>query len=727
MADDALRVRAAETKDSIASADELLERIRKYNPGTRADLIRDAYAYAEEKHRDQLRRSGDPYFSHPVAVANYLIEKSLDDELIATALLHDTVEDTPASVEEISDRFGEEIARAVSGVTKLKDLRTGDDDESRARNLRKFLQAAEADARVLLVKLADRLHNMRTIRHLPKEKQVAKAQETLDIFAPLAGRIGMQSWQEDLEDWAFKVLQPEARNSVLRGYAALRKQAGQSAQRPEFIIHQFGTRLKSLLEERGIEADVRYRLKTPYSIWRKSERKDGGVESLFDVYGIRIITETADGAYRALGAVHSEWHAIPGRFKDYISLPKSNGYRSIHTTVSASHGFRVEIQIRTADMHKVAETGIAAHWAYRLGRRDDNPYVPDFRAWLKSLKIDLPDHVSPAEYMDHVKLPLAPDRVFCFTPKGEVVRLPVDATPIDFAYAIHTDIGDKCVGARINGMIKPLSTALRNGQTVEIVTTKDQQTKLAWLDSVKTARAKSAIRRSVRVTERIGRLEQARKIFDGIFQKLGLDPTNSALAKATEIFGLKDSEEFLLRLENKEIKAESIAEAVHPEYFHHPRIEAENPAAPVVGLEGASGAIAECCQPVPGDTIYGIPSGENRFDVHAFDCDVLSEREHLSNWKQLHWHPGPHPAIHESTLEIVMQNRPSVLGRVCTLIGEQNSNISDLRLTDRKPDYYNMLIEIQVRHTRHLHAIIESVEADDEVLSATRFRTGATA
>ena len=246
----------------------------------------------------------------------------------------------------------------------------------------------------------------------------------------------MQSWQEDLEDWAFKVLQPEARNSVLRGYAALRKQAGQSSQRPEFIIHRFGTRLKSLLEERGIEADVRYRLKTPYSIWRKSENKDGGVESLFDVYGIRIITETADGAYRALGAVHSEWHAIPGRFKDYISLPKSNGYRSIHTTVSASHGFRVEIQIRTADMHKVAETGIAAHWAYRLGRRDDNPYVPDFSAWLKSLKIDLPDHVSPAEYMDHVKLPLAPDRVFCFTPKGEVVRLPVEATPIDFAYAI---------------------------------------------------------------------------------------------------------------------------------------------------------------------------------------------------------------------------------------------------------------------------------------------------
>ena len=714
--------------DNIVGVDELLEKIRKYNPNSRSDLIRRAYAYAKEKHRNQKRKSGEPYFSHPVAVAKSLIDQKLDDVIIVTALLHDTLEDTESSYSEIEELFGVETAKLVEGVTKLRVL-SFEEENRQAQNLRKLLVAAHNDARVLLVKLADRLHNMRTIKHLDPAKQIVKAQETRDIYAPLAGKVGIQSWQQDLEECAFEVLDPDARNSILYHYAAVRrqvrKQAGKDSLNQAQIIEEFDLELKTKLALRGINAEVKNRLKTPYSIWRKLEAKEQGFASLFDVFGFRIITETTADVYSVLGEIHCNWTAIPGRFKDYVSQPKSNGYRSIHTTVNAKHGYRVEIQIRSQAMHAVAEYGFAAHWAYRHGVRVMNPYVPDYLTWLSGLEPENPERISPEEYLEHVKLHMAPDKVSCFTPAGDVVFLPKKATPIDFAYAIHTDIGDRCVGAKLDGKEKPLSTELRNGQTVEIATGKAETAKLAWLNSVKTGRAKYAIRKSVRETERRTNNKLGRDLLRAKFESLGIEPSRKAFAIAVEKMGLKDEDTLFWQLVTGKLTVERVVETAFPELVRkEDGTRPEEPEQIVLGLDGASGEMAECCQPVPGETIYGIPTARRGVVVHSFDCAVLANQEDLSGWLKLEWHKGPFAPIHKTTLEIVLANEPAALGRICSLIGGQNCNISDLRFTDRKPDYYKMLVEVEVRDTWHLHEIIDSIDADARVMEISRHRKG---
>ena len=710
--------------DKIAGVEELVEKIRKYNPNSESGLIRNAYDYAKEKHRNQLRKSGEPYFSHPVAVARYLIDQKLDDVMIATALLHDTLEDTESSYSEIEQIFGEETAKLVEGVTKLKVL-SFEEENRQAQNLRKLLEAAHNDARVLLVKLADRLHNMRTIRHLDPAKQVVKAQETRDIYAPLAGKMGIQSWQQDLEDWAFKVLEPDARKSILRHYATLRKQAGELSPSPTQIIEEFDFELKTKLALRGINAEVKNRLKTPYSIWRKLEAKEQGFASLFDVYGFRIITETTAEVYSVLGEIHCNWTAIPGRFKDYVSQPKSNGYRSVHTTVNAKHGFRVEIQIRSKSMHAVAEYGMASHWAYRHGVRVMNPYVPDYLTWLSGLEPENPDRISAEEYLEHVKLHMAPDKVSCFTPAGDVVLLPKRATPIDFAYAIHTDIGDLCVGAKIDGKIMPLSTELRNGQTVEITTGKTKSPKQAWLNSVKTGRAKYAIRKFGREKDRRGDIEAIRNRLRAEFESIGIDLSRKVLALAAEKLGLKDQGALYRQLVSGQLKPERVVEVAYPELVRKEfKTSPERPEQLVLGLDGSSGELAKCCQPVPGETIYGIPTARGGVVVHSFDCAVLANQEDLSGWQKLEWHKGPYSPVHKTTLHIVLANEPAVLGRVCLLIGDLNCNISDLTFTDKKPDFYNMLVEVEVRDLWHLHTIIDSINADVKVMEISRHRLG---
>ena len=704
--------------DNVVGVDELLEKIRKYNPNSRSDLIRRAYAYAKEKHRNQKRKSGEPYFIHPVAVAKNLIEQKLDDVIIATALLHDTLEDTESSYSEIKKLFGKETAKLVDGVTNLRAL-SFEEESRQAQNLGKLLTAAHNDARVLLVKLADRLHNMRTIKYLDPAKQVVKAQETRDIYAPLAGKMGIQSWQQDLEDCAFKVLEPDARNSILRHYAALRKHAEEIR-----LIEEFDLELKTRLALRGINAEVKNRLKTPYSIWQKLEAKEQGFASLFDVFGFRIITETTADVYSVLGEIHCAWTAIPGRFKDYVSQPKSNGYRSVHTTVNAKDGYRVEIQIRSRAMHTVAEYGIASHWAYRHGVRVMNPDVPDHLTWFSGLKPENPDRISPEEYLEHVKLHMAPDKVSCFTPAGEVVFLPKKATPIDFAYAIHTDIGDRCVGAKLDGKEKPLSTELRNGQTVEITTGKTETAKLAWLDSVKTGRAKYAIRKSVRETERRNNAKLGRDLLRVKFESLGIDLSRKAFAIAVEKMGIQDEDTLYWRLVTGKLTVEKVVETAFPELVREEDgTPLEEPEQIVLGLDGASGEMAECCQPVPGEMIYGIPTAQRGVVVHSFDCAVLANQEDLSGWLKLEWHKGPFAPIHKTSLEIVLANEPAALGRICSLIGGQHCNISDLRFTDRKPDFYKMLVEVEVRDTWHLHEIIDSIAADNRVIEISRHRT----
>ena len=484
----------------------LVDHVRTYNPKCNEDLIRRAYEYGKEKHSKQRRQSGELYFTHPIEVAIILAGQKLDDDTIITSLLHDTLEDTDATFKELTELFGVEIAQLIDGVTKLTNLELSSVQAKQAENFRKLLLAMSQDLRVLLVKLGDRLHNMRTIKHMKPEKQIGKARETMDIFAPLAGRMGMQWMREELEDLAFKVLNPEARNSIIRRFINLRDQS-------EDLIPSIIKDVRSLLSANNIEASITGREKKPYSIWRKMEEKQQSFSRLSDIYGFRIITENEDNAYRALGAVHQRWTGVPGRFKDYISAPKSNGYRSIHTTVAGRDGKLVEIQIRTREMNEVAEVGVAAHWSYRDGRRAKNQFTVDPLSWLSSLAVRIESEEDDyEEFLEHVKLEMFSDQVFCFTPKGDVIQLPRGATPIDFAFAIHTRIGSTCVGTKVDGRRVPLWTRLRNGQSVEIQTATGQRPQATWIDIVITGRAKSAIRRALREDHQAGYIKRGREL-----------------------------------------------------------------------------------------------------------------------------------------------------------------------------------------------------------------------
>uniref|UniRef100_UPI003F6A3855 RelA/SpoT family protein n=1 Tax=Marivivens donghaensis TaxID=1699413 RepID=UPI003F6A3855 len=430
-------------QDQISTVEELIALVRAYNPRTNEQLLRNAFAFGAEMHEGQFRHSGEPYFTHPVAVAGILAHQQMDDATIVTALLHDTIEDTKASFSEVERLFTREIAELVDGVTKLTNIQLTSTQTKQAENFRKLFMAMSRDLRVILVKLADRLHNMRTIKSMRPEKQAQKARETMEIFAPLAGRMGMQWMREELEDLAFKVLNPDARQSILRRYVMLEKESGD-------VIEKITTDMRIELDKADIKAEVYGRAKRPYSIWRKMQEKDQGFSRLSDIWGFRILTERESDCYRVLGAIHQRWRAVPGRFKDYISQPKSNGYRSIHTTVSGRDGKRVEVQIRTREMHEVAETGVAAHWSYKNGERVENRFAVDPVRWISQLSERLDDDTDHDEFLEAVKLEMYQDQVFCFTPKGDVYKLPRGGTPIDFAYAIHTRIGAACVGAKVD-------------------------------------------------------------------------------------------------------------------------------------------------------------------------------------------------------------------------------------------------------------------------------------
>ncbi|MEM1314866.1 MAG: RelA/SpoT family protein, partial [Pseudomonadota bacterium] len=536
---------------------ELIERVRAYNPRTDEALLNAAYVFGAQHHAGQTRASGEPYFNHPVEVAAILTELHLDDASIATALLHDTIEDTPATYDEIATLFGKEVAELVDGVTKLTKLQLGSAQSEQAENLRKLLLAMSKDVRVLLVKLADRLHNMRTLQHLPRHKQERKARETMEIFAPLAGRMGMQGMRDELEDLSFKILHPAARDSILKRFVKLKAETGDVT--PKILQD-----LKDVLGEAGIAAEVTGREKRPFAIWRKLGEADGDFARLSDIYGFRVITASEADCYAVLGAVHRRWTAVPGRFKDYISNPKPNGYRSIHTTVQGRSARRVEIQIRTREMHEVAETGVAAHWAYKDGRRVENPFSVDPFKWLRTLTQEFETAENPDEFLEHVKLEMFQDQVFCFTPKGRVVGLPRGATPIDFAYAIHTGIGNGCVGAKIDGRRAPLSTRLRNGQTVEIITAEAQRPQPVWEEMAATGRAKQAIRRALRAERREADIRIGHGLVASAFERAGKSVTRKALGLAAQKLGQSDADDLLQAVGAAEIGAGKVLTALYP-------------------------------------------------------------------------------------------------------------------------------------------------------------------
>ncbi|MDZ4096803.1 MAG: RelA/SpoT AH/RIS domain-containing protein, partial [Paracoccaceae bacterium] len=526
---------------------------------------------------------------------------------------------------------------------------------------------------------------------------------------------GMQWMREELEDLSFRVLNPEARNSIIRRFITLQRETGD-------VVHKITADIRHELEKAQIEADVFGRAKKPYSVWRKMQEKELAFSRLSDIYGFRIITATEADCYRVLGVIHQRWRAVPGRFKDYISQPKTNGYRSIHTTVSGRDGKQVEVQIRTRQMHEVAEAGVAAHWSYREGVRARNPFAVDPAKWIAGLseRLDEGDH---DEFMENVKLEMYTDQVFCFTPKGDVIQLPRGATPLDYAFAIHTRIGNSCVSAKVDGIRVPLWTRLKNGQSVEIITAEGQRPQASWIDIVTTGRAKAAIRKSLREEDRGRFVKLGQELARAAFDHVGRKATDKALRTAAKMLGLADENDLLAQLGSAELTARRVVETLYPELARAPAdlVDAQRP---VVGLSSDQAfQRAKCCQPVPGERIVGITYRGQGVIIHAIDCPALEEFEDQpARWIDLHWHAGRHAAVHTVSLNLTISNDAGVLGRICTLIGEQKANISDLQFVDRKPDFYRLVADVDLRDLKHLHMVMTALEAETDVAQISRHR-----
>ncbi|TIX42554.1 MAG: bifunctional (p)ppGpp synthetase/guanosine-3',5'-bis(diphosphate) 3'-pyrophosphohydrolase, partial [Mesorhizobium sp.] len=544
---------------------ELVERVQRYKPDVNEALLNKAYVYAMQKHGHQKRASGDPYFSHPLEVAAILTEMHMDEATIAVALLHDTIEDTTATRAEIDELFGPEMGKLVEGLTKLKKLDLVSKKAEQAENLRKLLLAISEDVRVLLVKLADRLHNMRTLDHVPEAKRLRIAEETMDIYAPLAGRMGMQGMREELEEIAFRYINPEA-------YRAVTARLAEIFERNKDVLTEIEKALSALFEKHAIKASVKSRQKKPWSVFRKMEAKALSFEQLSDIFGFRVVVDTLEDCYRALGAIHTTWSMVPGRFKDYISTPKQNDYRSIHTTIVGPSRQRVELQIRTREMNKIAEYGVAAHSIYKdtggktngAGHaisKETNAY-----AWLRRTIEQLAEGDNPEDFLENTKLELFQDQVFCFTPKGMLIALPRGATPIDFAYAVHTDVGDTCVGAKVNGRIMPLMTELKNGDEVEIIRSKAQVPPAAWESVVVTGKARAAIRRATKNAIRKQYSGLGARILERAFERAGRTFTKESLKPVLHRLARKDIDDVLASVGRGELASTDVMKAVFPDY-----------------------------------------------------------------------------------------------------------------------------------------------------------------
>ena len=702
----------------MLNSNELINLIKEYNPNCDEDLIARAYDYGKNYHEGQFRASGEKYFNHPIEVAKILIGQRLDDETIATAILHDTVEDTKLSIKEVKSNFGDSIAILVDGVTKLTNLQISSGETKQAENFRKFIVSMSKDLRILLVKLADRLHNMRTIKALPMSKQLRKANETMEIFAPLAGRMGMQSIREEFEDICFRVLNPEARNSIMRRFLKLKNVNVDLVPK---IIKDIQKELLLV----SVDAIVSGREKRPYSIWRKLEEKKESFTRLSDIFAFRIITNSEGDAYTALGAVHQRWRAVPGRFKDYISQPKSNGYRSLHTTVLGRDGKRVEVQIRTKEMNEVAEGGVAAHWSFRDGELFEHPFAVDPLSWARSLTDGFEAAENPNDFLEHVKLEMYNDKVFCFTPTGEVIKLPRGATPLDFAYSIHTRIGDHCVGTEVDGKRVPLYTRLRNGQSVKIITARGQRPQINWENMVLTGRAKSAIRRSLRNERRVENIRLGNAIARNAFKKVNKKPTERALVTAAKKIGSKTADDILAALGAAELTGVELIKLIYPEMFKGENLpEYSSDVISFVGLPaGAKGKTAKCCKPLPGERIVGISRKGKGVLIHAIDCQQLIDFEEKNeNWLDLRWPEKFGTEGYSSSVIVTLLNKAGVLGKICSLIGEQKANITDIKFFEERADYYIIYIELDVRNIEHLMNILSAITADEDVAEASRHR-----
>ncbi len=709
---------------------ELVDRVVSYEPGADEDLLNRAYVYATKMHGDQKRASGDPYFSHPVEVAGILTELRLDCATIATGLLHDTLEDTEATFNEITSMFGGEIAELVNGVTKLSKLEINSASPSQAENFRKLLLATANDVRVLLVKLADRLHNMRTLHFITSpEKRARIAQETLDIYAPLAGRMGMQNFREEFEDLAFSELNPEARNTVLRRLEELDETKGA-------ILDDIAYEFHNILTEMDVSCKVDGRRKRPFSIWRKMENKSISLEQLSDIYGYRVIVDNEDACYKALGVLHRTFHVVPGRFKDYISMPKLNNYQSLHTTVIGPNKQRVEIQIRSQDMHAVAEQGVAAHWVYKdistkaPSRMDQiNPFN-----WLQDMVSQLKTGETAEEFMENTKLELFTDQVFCFTPKGRLIALPRGATVLDFAYAVHTQVGNSCAGARINGRQFPIPSVLHNGDEIEIIRSEKNLPRPGWLRHVVTGKARAAIRNVLREQEEAGFVELGQRLVESLFASEGLECKREFIERAVGVLGLNSLARLYAEVGRGRLSATEVLVTAFPSKKRKdPKdkdvltkgqdTQLSARAVPVgKSLQGMAMSFAEGCFPLPGDAIIGILTPEEGLKIYPMEAPILSDFEdYEERWVAMHWDIGDgSDALFDSRLDMTLVDKAGSLSIVSQTLADFDANITNLSLFKRDETFHDLALDIQVRDVNHANQIVNALRASSVVTRIER-------
>ncbi|MFT4096494.1 MAG: bifunctional (p)ppGpp synthetase/guanosine-3',5'-bis(diphosphate) 3'-pyrophosphohydrolase [Rhodoblastus sp.] len=725
---------------------ELVERVRRYNPNADEDLLDRAYVYAMKAHGAQTRASGDPYFSHPLEVAAILTDLGLDDATIVAAVLHDTIEDTAATREEIERLFGAEIAQLVDGLTKIKKLDLVSKRAEQAENFRKLLLAIADDVRVLLVKLADRLHNMRTLHFVPPDKRKRIAEETLDIYAPLAGRMGMQGVRDELEALAFSHLMPEAFETISHRLNELHAKNGP-------IIRGIEQELQQELKLRGINAEVKGRRKAPYSVWRKMERKSIGFEQLSDIYGFRIIVANVEDCYRVLGVVHTKWPNVPGRFKDYISTPKQNDYRSIHTTVVGPGHQRVELQIRSREMNEIARLGIAAHALYKDSHAADKETLSHESGayrWLQRTLELLAEGDSPEEFLEHTKLELFHDQVFCFTPKGRLIALPRGATPIDFAYAVHTNVGNTAVGAKINGRIAPLLSELQNGDEVEIVRAEAQTPPAAWEALARTGKARSAIRRATKEAARAQYVGLGRQIVARAFERAEKPFLDEALKRVLPRLARGSVDDVFVAVGRGEMFSGDVVKAVYPEFkderkiapaidkkesgwfnfknvsrlmFRAPGGGDPEKGVPIRGLRGDLPVqFAPNGGAVPGDRIVGIVTPGEGITIYPIQSQALSAFDNEpGRWIDVRWDleefgRDKFPA----QIKVTAINEPGSLGAIANVIGDAGANIANVAFEEHSPDFRDVLIDVEVNDLKHLTGIMSQLKAKPVVSKVER-------
>ena len=694
--------------------DELLAKVAAYLPPDQVERVRDAGVFGTLAHEGQRRRSGEPYIAHPVAAAEILADLHLDADTIVGAILHDVIEDTPIAKEQIAERFGNDVAEIVDGVTKLDQIKFKSREEAQAESFRKMLMAMVRDLRVIMVKLADRTHNMRTIDSMPVHKRRQVARETLDIYAPVAERLGLYGMKLELEDLGFRTLYPQRYRVIER---ALKRARGNQKE----FLSRIETALNAALQRAHINAKVQGREKHLYSIYRKMRRKSALLAEIVDVYGLRIVVDSADTCYRALGVVHGTFRPMPGRFKDYIAIPRVNGYQSLHTTLFGPNAVPIEVQIRTEDMHNVAESGIAAHWKYKSGvRSSDSAQQERARAWLSHL-VEMQESGNPEEFIESVKVDLFPDKVYVFTPKGAILRLPRGATVVDFAYAVHTDVGNRCVAAKVDRRLAPLRTVLRNGQTVQIITANGAQPNPSWVNFVVSAKARSAIRhylRSLRSTEAV---ELGRQLLNAALAEFGLDVEGiepAALAATLTEFGLTERDELFEKVGLGERLAPLTARLLLPDARRS--AGGERAALEVAGTEGLLVSYAPCCHPVPGDPIIAFLSSGRGILIHREECaNVDDYHKHPDKWQPVSWQKNP-SRLFDSAVRVEGANKVGLLAAISAAIADTQTNIQQVALEQRDGDISVITLEVQVRDRDHLARILRRIHRMPEVLHVSR-------